>query len=108
MATPVFANRVPELLGADIPIEQAPMGWIARSQLAGAVSNAGAMGIIETLSGELDIIRDEIWAMRQRTDKPFGVNIARATARGLGPGSSRCDAGHGERVRSDGRHTIQG
>ncbi|MCB0984918.1 MAG: nitronate monooxygenase, partial [Ilumatobacter sp.] len=47
-------TRVSELLGVDYPIVQAPMGWIARSQLASAVSNAGALGIIETSSGELD------------------------------------------------------
>jgi enoyl-[acyl-carrier protein] reductase II len=77
----MFANRVTELLGVDIPIVQAPMGWIARSQLASAVSNAGAMGIIETSSGELDVIRDEIKKMRDLTDKPFGVNIAQAFVR---------------------------
>ena len=81
MTTTPFTNRVTELLGVDVPIVQAPMGWIARSQLASAVSNAGAMGIIETSSGELDVIRDEIRAMRDLTDKPFGVNIAQAFVR---------------------------
>lgn len=76
-----FSNRVTAMLGVDIPIVQAPMGWIARSQLASAVSNAGAMGIIETSSGELDIIRDEIRKMRDLTDRPFGVNIAQAFVR---------------------------
>jgi len=77
----MFTNRVTELLGVDIPIVQAPMGWIARSPLASAVSNAGAMGIIETSSGELDAIRDEIRKMRDLTDNPFGVNIAQAFVR---------------------------
>jgi len=74
----VLANRVTELLGVEVPIVQAPMGWIARSTLASAVSNAGAMGIIETSSGELDVVRDEIAKMKDLTDKPFGVNIAQA------------------------------
>ena len=39
-----FKNRVTEMLGVELPIVQAPMGWIARSQLASAVSNAGGMG----------------------------------------------------------------
>jgi enoyl-[acyl-carrier protein] reductase II len=78
---PTFSNRVTEMLGVGIPIVQAPMGWIARSQLASAVSNAGAMGIIETSSGQLDVIRDEIRRMRDLTDKPFGVNIAQAFVR---------------------------
>lgn len=76
-----FDNRVTRLLGVERPIVQAPMGWIARSQLASAVSNAGGLGIIETSSGELDAIREEIRAMRQLTDKPFGVNIAQAFVR---------------------------
>ena len=74
-------NRVTELLGVEFPIVQAPMGWIARSQLASAVSNAGGLGIIETSSGELDAVRDEITKMRDLTDKPFGVNIAQAFVR---------------------------
>lgn len=57
------------------------MGWIARSPLASAVSNAGGMGIIETSSGELDVIREEIRKMRTLTEKPFGVNIAQAFVR---------------------------
>src|SRR5262245_11381569 len=74
-------NRVTELLGVRYPIIQAPMGWIARAQLASAVSNAGGLGIIETSSGELDVIRDEIRKMRDLTDKPFGVNIAQLFVR---------------------------
>ncbi|RIU01552.1 NAD(P)H-dependent flavin oxidoreductase [Mycobacteroides abscessus] len=77
----MIKNRVTELLGVERPIVQAPMGWIARSQLASAVCNAGGLGIIETSSGELDAIKDEIRAMREFTDKPFGVNIAQAFVR---------------------------
>lgn len=76
-----FNNRLTQLLGVEIPLVQAPMGWIARSQLASAVSNAGGLGIIETSSGELDAIREEIQKMRTLTDKPFGVNIAQAFVR---------------------------
>ena len=76
-----FDNRVTRMLGVEIPVVQAPMGWIARSQLASAVSNTGAMGIIETSSGELDAIREEIKKMRTLTSKPFGVNIAQAFVR---------------------------
>ncbi|MDE0756591.1 MAG: nitronate monooxygenase [Pseudomonadales bacterium] len=76
-----FNNRVTEMLGVEIPIIQAPMGWIARSQLASAVSNAGGMGIIETSSGELDQIKIEIKKMKDLTDKPWGVNIAQAFVR---------------------------
>jgi len=74
-------TRVSRLLGVRYPIVQAPMGWIARAQLASAVSNAGGLGIIETSSGELDAVKDEIRKMRDLTDKPFGVNIAQAFVR---------------------------
>lgn len=76
-----FRNRITEMLGVEYPIVQAPMGWIARAQLASAVSNAGGMGIIETSSGELEAVREEIRKMRQLTSKPFGVNIAQAFVR---------------------------
>jgi len=74
-------NRITDMLGIEYPILQAPMGWIARSQLASAVSRAGGLGIIETSSGELDAVKGEIAAMRTLTDKPFGVNIAQAFVR---------------------------
>lgn len=74
-------NRITEMLGVDYPIIQAPMGWIARAQLASAVSNAGGLGVIETSSGRLDEVREEIKKMRTLTDKPFGVNIAQAFVR---------------------------
>ena len=60
------------------------MGFIARSQLASAVSNAGGLGIIETSSGDLDAVRSEIRRMRELTGKPFGVNIAQAFVRDPG------------------------
>ena len=74
-------NQITDILGVKYPIVQAPMGWIARAQLASAVSNAGGLGIIETSSGELDNIRAEIAKMADLTDKPFGVNIAQAFVR---------------------------
>ena len=68
-------NRVVEHTGSKYPIIQAPMGWIARSQLASAVCEAGGMGIIETSSGEVDNCKKEIQLMSKLTDKPFGVNL---------------------------------
>ena len=68
-------NRVTQHLGTKYPIVQAPMGWIARSQLASAVSNSGGLGVIETSSGEVDACKKEIKKMSELTDKPFGVNL---------------------------------
>ncbi|MGE6697097.1 NAD(P)H-dependent flavin oxidoreductase [Hyphomonas sp. NPDC076900] len=81
MAAKPVKTRITEMLGIEKPIIQAAMGWIARSQLSSAVSNAGGMGIIETSSGELDAIREEIRKMKTLTDKPFGVNVAQAFVR---------------------------
>ena len=69
-------TRVSDLLGVDYPIVQAPMGYIARSGLASAVSNSGALGIIETSSGRYDEVRLEMVQIRELTDRPWGVNIS--------------------------------
>jgi len=82
MSEKKVSNRVTAMTGTDYPIIQAPMGWIARAQLASAVSNAGGMGIIETASGELDNIKLEIEKMHTLTDKPFGMNVALSYVKG--------------------------
>ena len=82
MTAAAIKNRVTEITGTRYPIIQAPMSWIARAQLASAVSNAGGLGIIETGSGELDAIRNEVAKMRDLTDKPFGMNVALAFVKG--------------------------
>ena len=43
-------RRLIELLQIEFPIVQAPMGWIARSALASAVSRAGGLGIVTALT----------------------------------------------------------
>ena len=68
-------NRFLAHTGARYPIVQAPMGWIARSQLAAAVCAAGGLGIIETSSGETEACKAEILKMQALTDAPFGVNL---------------------------------
>ena len=67
-------NRVLADTGATYPIVQAPMGWIARSSLASAVSRAGGLGIIETSSGETANCQREIRLMVE-SGLPFGVNL---------------------------------
>ena len=67
-------NRVLAHTGARYPIIQAPMGWIARTPLASAVSRAGGLGIIETSSGETARCQAEITQM-SALGLPFGVNL---------------------------------
>ncbi len=68
-------NRVVRDTGALYPILQSPMSWIARSSLVSAVSAAGATGMLETSSG-FPIVQREYDAIRARTDRPFGINVA--------------------------------
>jgi enoyl-[acyl-carrier protein] reductase II len=74
MSTHSPKNRVLAHTGARYPIVQAPMGWIARTQLASAVSRAGGLGIIETSSGETANCQAEITKMAT-LGLPFGVNL---------------------------------
>ena len=64
-----------ELLGIEHPIVQGGMAWVATAELAGAVSDAGGLGIIGAGSAPPDYVREQIHKVRERTDKPFGVNV---------------------------------
>lgn len=72
-------TKLCDILGIEIPIVQAGMGFVARSELAAAVSNAGGLGIIGAGYLTLDQLREEIRKTRDMTDKPFGVDILFAT-----------------------------
>jgi enoyl-[acyl-carrier protein] reductase II len=66
------ANRIQSLLGVEYPIVQAPMTYIARAELAAAVSEAGGLGMIETLTPEG---RKDLRRVRELTDKPVAGNL---------------------------------
>jgi NAD(P)H-dependent flavin oxidoreductase YrpB (nitropropane dioxygenase family) len=72
----MFKTRVTEMLAIEYPIIQGAMQWLARAELAAAVSNAGGLGIISSFTfpdaGEL---RKEIKKTRSLTDNPFAVNV---------------------------------
>ncbi|WP_099042294.1 NAD(P)H-dependent flavin oxidoreductase [Mycobacterium neglectum] len=65
-------NRVQTLLGVDYPVVQAPMTYIARAELAAAVSEAGGLGMIETLTPEG---RADLQRVRDMTDRPVAANL---------------------------------
>ena len=72
----MIKTRITEMLGIQYPIIQGGMIWLAKAELAAAVSNAGGLGIIT--SAELsspEELRQEIRKTKDLTDKPFGVNI---------------------------------
>jgi len=67
-----MVNRIQALLGVEYPVVQAPMTYIARAELAAAVSEGGGMGMIETLTaeGRADLLR-----VRELTDRPVAANL---------------------------------
>lgn len=59
-----------------VPIIQAPMaGGVSTPALAAAVSNAGGLGFLAGGYKKAEEMRKEIAAVRELTDKPFGVNV---------------------------------
>src|SRR5450759_1016250 len=73
----MFALRTPvcELLGCDVPVVQAGMGGVARSELVAAVSKAGGFGFLGMVREPPDLIRSEIARVRVATSREFGVNL---------------------------------
>jgi len=70
LATP-FCGK----LGIEFPIIQAPIGSASTPQLAAAVSNAGALGMLSVTWRSLEEVRRVIRETRKVTTRPFGVNL---------------------------------
>lgn len=70
-----FSNRITTLFSIDYPIIQAGMIWTSGWQLASAVSNSGALGIIGAGSMYPDILREHIQKCKGATARPFAVNL---------------------------------
>ncbi len=72
----MFKTRITELLGIQVPIVQGGMQWVGRAELASAVSNAGALGVLTALTQPTpQMLRKEIQRCRSMTDRPFAVNL---------------------------------
>lgn len=67
-------TAITELLNIKYPIIQGAMAWVADSDLASAVSNAGGLGVIGTGHDPVEMVREKIETMNEKTDKPFAVN----------------------------------
>ncbi|EZP77892.1 2-nitropropane dioxygenase [Parageobacillus genomosp. 1] len=73
----IWKTRVTELLGITYPIIQGGLAYLAYADLAAAVSNAGGLGQITAMSLESpERLREEIRKVKDKTDRPFGVNFA--------------------------------
>jgi enoyl-[acyl-carrier protein] reductase II len=68
-------NRITELFGIEYPIIQAGMVWVSGYKLAVAVSECGGLGLIGAGSMKPDLLREHIQKAKEKTSKPFGVNI---------------------------------
>lgn len=66
---------VTKLLEIEYPILQGGMAWVAEYHLAAAVSEAGGLGLIGAASAPGEWVREQIRKVKERTEKPFGVNI---------------------------------
>ncbi len=70
-----LSTALTERLGIAYPICQAGMGFIARGELAAAVSAAGGLGVLGAEGLSADELAGEIAKVRALTDRPFGVDI---------------------------------
>ncbi|NMB03596.1 MAG: DUF561 domain-containing protein [Tissierellia bacterium] len=68
-------SPITQQLGIKYPIFQGGMAWVAKANLAAAVSNAGGLGIIAAMNMDQNQLKVEIELARSLTDKPFGVNV---------------------------------
>lgn len=72
-----WQTRVTEILNIRYPIIQGGLAYLAYSELAAAVSNAGGLGQITAMSlATPDQLKKEIHKVKELTNKPFGVNFA--------------------------------
>lgn len=69
-------TKITELLGIKHPVVQGGMQWVGKAELAGAVSEAGGLGMVTALTQPTpEDLAAEIEKTREMTDKPFGVNL---------------------------------
>lgn len=75
MSHPALHTRVCELFGIEHPIVQTGMGWVAGARLTSATSAAGGLGILASATMTFEQLEHAIREVKERTDKPFGVNL---------------------------------
>jgi len=72
-----------DLLGIEVPITLAGMGGVAYADVCAAVSEAGGFGTLGMAGASPEGIRNEMRKVRERTDKPFGVDLLAALPESL-------------------------
>jgi len=71
----MIKSKICELFDIEYPLFQGAMAWVADGKLAGAVSQAGGLGIIAAGSAPIEWIREQIQIVRSMTDNNFAVNV---------------------------------
>jgi enoyl-[acyl-carrier protein] reductase II len=67
-------TRMTELLGIKHPIMLAGMAFVSLPKLVAAVSNAGGIGMLNSVAYTPSQVKDVIKQVKSLTDKPFGIN----------------------------------
>ncbi|HEV3265215.1 MAG TPA: nitronate monooxygenase [Acidimicrobiales bacterium] len=76
-------TRLTEMLGIEHPVMLAGMGGVAYAPLVAAVSEAGGFGCLGASTMGPDRMVAEMKAVRESTDKPFGVDLLTAMPGGM-------------------------
>ena len=71
----MIINKIVKLFGVKYPIIQAGMIWCSGWELASAVSNSGALGIIGSGSMYPEVLKKHIRKCKKATNNPFAVNL---------------------------------
>ncbi len=71
----MFKTEICDILGIEYPIILGGMIWVGRAALVAAVSEAGGLGLLGAGGMRIDEIEGDLMEVREKTGKPFGVNI---------------------------------
>ncbi len=83
-----FHTPICGMLGIEHPILLAGMGSVSYADVVAAVSNAGGFGTLGMASAGPDEIQEQMRLVKQKTDKPFGVDLLTAVPESL---KAACD-----------------
>ena len=76
-------TRLTDLLGIEYPVMLAGMGGVSYSELAAAVSAAGGFGCLGASTMGNEKMVAEMAAVRNATERPFGVDLLTAMPGGM-------------------------
>lgn len=116
MARATLRTPLCDLLGIEYPVISAGMGPVAGGaepvathRLVAAVSNAGGLGVIGGVAYTAEELRQEIRAVRELTDRPFGVDLLLAESLLVErqPGAAPAAAPGRELVPEETREALQ-